>query len=120
MNNPTKPNEVAVSTRNDMTREPRAPGAVSARAYAPPCIEDDLPLEVMSLACQGFRPKSASPLPCKTVGSLVRFFGGGVARGGNLPRHDLGERGHPSLPFRARPSGRSEPDGSLPGSGSRK
>lgn len=38
--------------------------------YEPPRIEDDLPLEVMSLACQGFLPKAASPLPCRTAGSL--------------------------------------------------
>jgi hypothetical protein len=66
MNNPTKPNEAATSARNDTTH---APGALASRTYAPPCIEDDLPLEVMSLACQGFRPKSSSPLPCKTLGS---------------------------------------------------
>ena len=43
----------------------------SVLPYEPPCIEDDLPLEVMSLACQGFRPKASSPFPCRTVGSLA-------------------------------------------------
>ncbi|MCS6900377.1 MAG: hypothetical protein RMJ98_11915, partial [Myxococcales bacterium] len=37
--------------------------------YEPPCIEEDLPLEVMSLACQGFVPKGSTPTPCRTVGS---------------------------------------------------
>jgi hypothetical protein len=42
----------------------------AARAYVPPAIEDDLALEVMSLACTGFRPKASVPGPCKTAGSL--------------------------------------------------
>ncbi|HEU4534392.1 MAG TPA: hypothetical protein VFS00_09750 [Polyangiaceae bacterium] len=41
----------------------------AARApYVAPCVEDDLPLEVMSLACAGFVPKAAGPL-CRTIGS---------------------------------------------------
>ena len=44
----------------------------AAEPYVPPCIEDDLPLEVMSLACSGFRPKSAQPFPCRVLGSLGR------------------------------------------------
>jgi hypothetical protein len=46
-----------------------APGQVRL-AYVAPCVEEDLPLEVMSLACSGFIPKSAPPL-CRTIGSLV-------------------------------------------------
>jgi hypothetical protein len=37
-------------------------------AYVAPCVEEDLPLEVMSLACSGFIPKAALPL-CRTIGS---------------------------------------------------
>jgi len=43
--------------------------AAQPTPYEPPRIEDDLPLEVMSLACQGFRPKASTPLPCRTAGS---------------------------------------------------
>ena len=43
--------------------------AAAAQPYVAPCIEDDLPLEVMSLACSGFRPKSSTPFPCRVVGS---------------------------------------------------
>jgi hypothetical protein len=50
------------------TKEPAA--SVGDRTYVAPCVEDDLPLEVMSLACQGLRPKQATPIPCATIGSL--------------------------------------------------
>ncbi|HEU4404292.1 MAG TPA: hypothetical protein VFS43_03235 [Polyangiaceae bacterium] len=45
-----------------------APGQVRL-AYVAPCVEEDLPLEVMSLACSGFIPKASLPL-CRTIGSL--------------------------------------------------
>lgn len=48
---------------------PCSPAATRPEKYEPPCIEDDLPLEVMSLACTGFRPKGSTPLPCRTLGS---------------------------------------------------
>jgi hypothetical protein len=47
-----------------------APGpAHPGDGYVAPRIEDDLEVEVMSLACTGFRPKQASPTPCRTLGS---------------------------------------------------
>ena len=37
--------------------------------YVAPCIEEDLPLEVMSLACGTFAPKANLGAPCQTLGS---------------------------------------------------
>jgi hypothetical protein len=37
--------------------------------YAAPRIEEDLPLEVMSLACSTFLPKSNLAGPCQSLGS---------------------------------------------------
>ncbi|RYE94442.1 MAG: hypothetical protein EOO75_01985 [Myxococcales bacterium] len=64
MNHPlSSSSSAATSSPDDRAGERRA------QAYEPPRIEDDLPLEVMSLACTGTRPKGAAPVPCKVLGS---------------------------------------------------
>jgi hypothetical protein len=67
MSSPTK-NEGLASLPSTSVEGPAAPA--SADGYLPPRVEDDLPLEVMSLACAGFRPKQSTPLPCRVLGSL--------------------------------------------------
>lgn len=64
MNHPLSSSSSVASSSPDEHTEGRR-----ALAYEPPRIEDDLPLEVMSLACTGTRPKSAAPVPCKVLGS---------------------------------------------------
>ena len=48
---------------------PESDDAASSPDYEPPRVEEDLPLEVSSLACTGFGPKQATPVPCGHLGS---------------------------------------------------
>lgn len=75
-----KKSTLASSDPAAVAGQPRA----ARSPYVAPCVEEDLPLEVMSLACSGFVPKGAGPL-CRTIGSLR------TARDGR--GDDLGEAG---------------------------
>ncbi len=88
MSLPTKVSGL-VSPEAPVSVDAASPGSTTRERYAPPCIEDDLPLEVMSLACTGIRPKGATPFPCRTAGSLAtnrglcveRWLGAGTPAG---------------------------------------
>ena len=63
-----------MASKNENTMaSPNAPsaeqGSFESAPYAAPCIEEDLPLEVMSLACGTFAPKANLGAPCQTLGS---------------------------------------------------